>query len=114
MHMHGEPQTMQRRPMEGDAVPQVLRFLRERSALRAGVSRARVLGSGHRLRQDVEQNFALLGAPDELLARGYPLLAAGRASPRWAPSPAAAVSERLPASRAAGGGARRASCACTT
>ena len=23
MHMHGEPQTMQRAPMEGDAVPQV-------------------------------------------------------------------------------------------
>src|SRR5690606_41727684 len=53
MHMHGEPQTMQRAPLEGDAVPQVREFLRERSeALRArGVSVSRIAwdpGSGLR------------------------------------------------------------------
>src|SRR6185369_15485227 len=31
MHMHGEPRTMQRSPLEGDAVPQVMAFLRQAS-----------------------------------------------------------------------------------
>jgi dihydropteroate synthase len=44
MHMHGEPQTMQRDPMEGDAVPQVAAFLQQASkALRElGVDASRV------------------------------------------------------------------------
>ena len=78
MHMHGEPRTMQRTPMQGDAVPQVLAFLRERSdALRArGVSVSRIswdpgIGFG----KTVEQNFALLARQRELLHEGYPLLA---------------------------------------
>ncbi|HSI52497.1 MAG TPA: dihydropteroate synthase, partial [Ramlibacter sp.] len=63
MHMHGEPQTMQRSPMEGDAVPQVLAFLREQSeALRAlGVDRSRIVWDpGIGFGKTVEQNFALL------------------------------------------------------
>jgi dihydropteroate synthase len=78
MHMHGEPRTMQRSPLQGDAVPQVLRFLRERSeALRGrGVAADRIswdpgIGFG----KTVEQNFALLARQDELARDGYPVLA---------------------------------------
>jgi dihydropteroate synthase len=78
MHMHGEPRTMQRSPMQGDAVPQVREFLRERSdALRArGVSVARIAWDpGIGFGKTVEQNFALLARQRELLPEGYPLLA---------------------------------------
>lgn len=78
MHMHGEPRTMQRTPMQGDAVVQVLEFLREQTRrLQAqGVDTARIswdpgIGFG----KTVEQNFALLARQHELLADGYPLLA---------------------------------------
>jgi dihydropteroate synthase len=78
MHMHGEPMTMQRSPLQGDAVPQVRDFLRERSdALRArGVSVARIAWDpGIGFGKTVEQNFALLARQRELLPEGYPLLA---------------------------------------
>lgn len=78
MHMHGEPQTMQRSPMEGDAVPQVLAFLQaQTAALRAlGVDAARITWDpGIGFGKTVEQNFALLARQAELLAGGYPLLA---------------------------------------
>jgi len=78
MHMHGDPQTMQRSPLEGDAVPQVREFLRERSeALRQrGVSVTRIAWDpGVGFGKTVEQNFALLARQRELLHDGYPLLA---------------------------------------
>jgi dihydropteroate synthase len=78
MHMHGEPRTMQRSPMEGDAVPQVAAFLDEasRSLLEAGVDRSRIVwDAGIGFGKTVEQNFALLARQGELLASGYPLLA---------------------------------------
>ncbi len=78
MHMHGEPQTMQRSPMEGDAVPQVFAFLQEISAslLELGINRARVAWDpGIGFGKTVEQNFALLARQQELIASGYPLLA---------------------------------------
>jgi dihydropteroate synthase len=78
MHMHGEPQTMQRSPMLGDAVPQVREFLRERSAaLRLrGISVGRIAWDpGIGFGKTVEQNFALLARQRELLHEGYPLLA---------------------------------------
>jgi dihydropteroate synthase len=78
MHMHGEPQTMQRSPMAGDAVPQVREFLRERSeALRGrGISVSRIAWDpGIGFGKTVEQNFALLARQRELLHDGYPLLA---------------------------------------
>ena len=78
MHMHRDPQTMQSAPMEGDAVLQVLSFLK-RAALdlqALGVNRQRiVLDYGIGFGKTVEQNFALLARQDELLAMGYPLLA---------------------------------------
>lgn len=78
MHMHGEPETMQRQPMQGDAVPQVAAFLRERSAALAarGVAAARIVWDpGIGFGKTVEQNFALLARSAELLAGGQPLLA---------------------------------------
>src|SRR4051794_9982715 len=77
MHMHGEPQTMQRSPVEGDAVPQVARFLQQASqALRAmGVDAARIAWDpGIGFGKTVEQNFALLARQNELPAHGYPLV----------------------------------------
>lgn len=78
MHMHRDPQTMQLAPMQGDAVPQVLAFLRERSdALRQrGVGAERITWDpGIGFGKTVEQNFALLARQQELLVDGYPLLA---------------------------------------
>jgi dihydropteroate synthase len=76
MHMHGEPRTMQREPMQGDAVPQVRAFLeRQAGALRErGVDAARIAWDpGIGFGKTVEQNFALLARQRELLA-GYPLV----------------------------------------
>jgi dihydropteroate synthase len=78
MHMHGEPRTMQRAPMEGDAVPQVLSFLQQQTQVLSGlgVEKARIAWDpGIGFGKTVEQNFALLGRQRELLAGGYPLLA---------------------------------------
>jgi dihydropteroate synthase len=78
MHMHGEPQTMQRSPLEGDAVPQVHDFLAARSAalVDRGVARERIAWDpGIGFGKTVEQNFALLARQRELLAAGHALLA---------------------------------------
>ena len=77
MHMHGEPQTMQRSPVQGDAVPQVAAFLQQASQrLRElGVDAARIAWDpGIGFGKTVEQNFALLARQDELLTAGYPLV----------------------------------------
>lgn len=77
MHMHGEPQTMQRSPVQGDAVPQVVAFLQRASrALQAlGVDAARIAWDpGIGFGKTVEQNFALLARQQDLLAAGYPLV----------------------------------------
>ena len=78
MHMHGEPRTMQRAPLEGDAVPQVRAFLSEHTrALRAlGVAADRIVWDpGIGFGKTVPQNLALLARQRELLDEGYPLLA---------------------------------------
>jgi dihydropteroate synthase len=104
MHMHGEPQTMQRTPMQGDPVLQVRDFLRGRSeALRQrGVSVSRIawdpgIGFGKKL----DQNFALLARQRELLHDGYPLLAGWSRKSSLGTVTGAAVNERVPASVAA-------------
>jgi dihydropteroate synthase len=77
MHMHGEPRTMQRAPLEGDAVPQVRAFLEEatRALADAGIAAQRIAWDpGIGFGKTVEQNFELLARQDELLA-GYPLVA---------------------------------------
>lgn len=104
MHMHGEPETMQRSPMEGDAVPQVAAFLRERSqALQAaGVARERIAWDpGIGFGKTVAQNFALLARQGELCADGYPLLVGWSRKSSLGQVTGLAVSERLPASLAA-------------
>lgn len=78
MHMHLEPQTMQRTPMAGDALAQVLSFL-ERLAhdlQGLGVDKARIcLDPGIGFGKTVAQNFSLLARQAELLPLGYPVLA---------------------------------------
>ena len=78
MHMHRDPQTMQKAPMQGDVLPAVAGFLQQRAqALRLqGVAAARiVLDYGIGFGKTVEQNFSLLARQQDLLSLGYPLLA---------------------------------------
>jgi dihydropteroate synthase len=77
MHMHRDPQTMQVAPMQGDVVPLVVAFLRQRvDALCAqNVAEERiVLDPGIGFGKTVEQNFSLLARQQELLVEGQPLL----------------------------------------
>jgi dihydropteroate synthase len=77
MHMHGEPQTMQRDPMQGDAVPQVREFLQgvSRALQNRGVDCERIMWDpGIGFGKTVEQNFALLARQPELLSAGHALL----------------------------------------
>jgi len=77
MHMHGEPRTMQKATMAGDAVPQVLAFLREhtRALMALGVAADRIAWDpGVGFGKSVPQNFSLLARQGELLADGHPLL----------------------------------------
>ena len=104
MHMHGEPRTMQRSPMEGDAVPQVLAFLLQASmALRElDVDRSRIVWDpGVGFGKTVEQNFALLARQHELLAGGYPLLVGWSRKSSLGSVTGLPVGERLAASVAA-------------
>jgi dihydropteroate synthase len=104
MHMHGEPRTMQRSPLEGDAVPQVVAFLDQASrALEAlGVNRARIAWDpGVGFGKTVEQNFALLARQHELLAAGYPLLVGWSRKSSLGTVTGLPVNERLAASVAA-------------
>jgi dihydropteroate synthase len=78
MHMHRDPQTMQKAPMQGDVVAQVMDFLSERATLlqAQGVQASRiVLDYGIGFGKTVTQNFRLLAQQEALLAMGYPLLA---------------------------------------
>jgi len=78
MHMHRDPQTMQVAPMEGDVLPSVTAFLRERAeALKArGLAHERiVLDAGVGFGKTVAQNFSLLARQRELMDLGWPMLA---------------------------------------
>ncbi|MBX3623705.1 MAG: dihydropteroate synthase [Rhizobacter sp.] len=77
MHMQGEPASMQQRPIYGDVLEEVSRFLRDRAAAlqQAGVQHDRVtLDPGIGFGKTVEHNVALLARQRELLQLGYPLL----------------------------------------
>jgi dihydropteroate synthase len=104
MHMHGEPQTMQRAPLEGDAVPQVLSFLRSATeALTAlGVERQRVVWDvGIGFGKSLAQNFALMARQRELLAAGQPLMVGWSRKSSLGTVTGMAVHERLVPSVAA-------------
>jgi dihydropteroate synthase len=79
MHMQGEPQNMQSDPRYGDAVQEVMAFLKERIAIleQAGVARNRLcIDPGFGFGKTLEHNLALLrniGAVQAAL--GLPLLA---------------------------------------
>ena len=78
MHMHGEPQTMQAAPMQGDVVAQVRAFLTAAASNLqiAGIDRRRILlDVGIGFGKTVAQNFSLLARQAELLDAGFPLLA---------------------------------------
>lgn len=77
MHMHGEPASMQREPMAGDAVPQVAAFLRRETQglLALGVAPDRIAWDpGIGFGKTLDQNFALLARQRELLQAGHPLV----------------------------------------
>ena len=104
MHMHRDPQTMQVAPMQGDVVPLVVAFLRQRvDALRAlNVAAERiVLDPGIGFGKTVEQNFSLLARQQELLVEGYPLLAGWSRKSSLGAVTGLDVSERLQPSVAA-------------
>lgn len=105
MHMHRDPQTMQVAPMEGDVLPQVAEFLMGRAQRLndLGVARNRIaLDPGIGFGKTVEQNFALLGRQNELLALGYPVLAGwSRKSSLGAVTGRAVPADRVAASIAA-------------
>ena len=78
MHMHGDPQTMQVSPMEGDVLAPVLEFLRQRTEelLVRGVQSARIcIDPGIGFGKTVSQNFSLLARQSELLKLEFPVLA---------------------------------------
>ena len=75
MHMGGDPATMQHEPHYDDVVAEVLAGLvgRAEAARRAGVQRLWIdpgIGFGKTL----DHNLALLGALDEFVATGYPVV----------------------------------------
>lgn len=102
MHMHRNPQIMQAAPMQGDVLPQVAEFLlgRVQALSDLGLVHDRiVLDPGIGFGKTVEQNFALLGRQNELLALGYPVLAGwSRKSSLGAVSGRALPAERVSAS----------------
>jgi dihydropteroate synthase len=104
MQMHGEPQSMQRSPMQGDAVPQVVQCLQGASgALRdLGVATERIAWDpGIGFGKTVAQNFALLARQRELLASGYALLVGWSRKSSLGKVTGLGIDERLPASVAA-------------
>jgi dihydropteroate synthase len=104
MHMHGEPRTMQRSPMEGDAVPQVAAFLeRVSNALQErGIDRSRIAWDpGIGFGKTVDQNFALLARQRELLVGGYPLVVGWSRKSSLGSATGLPIHERLAASVAA-------------
>ena len=79
MHMHRDPQTMQRDTMSGDVVSAVREFLQARmqSLLAQGVDAVRlVLDPGIGFGKTVTQNFELLAHQAELMLEGRPVMAA--------------------------------------
>ena len=104
MHMHGNPQTMQLAPMDGDVLPQVLSFLElsAQSLQALGVDKTRiVLDPGIGFGKTVEQNFALLARQRDLLAPGYALLSGWSRKSSLGAVTGLAVDQRLQASVAA-------------
>jgi dihydropteroate synthase len=83
MHMLGEPATMQRAPVYGDVVAEVLAHLegRRAAAEAAGVERTRIwIDPGIGFGKTLEHNLALLQSLERFTATGPVLLGASRKS----------------------------------
>jgi len=77
MHMHGEPATMQLRPMVGNVMDELSVFFQTQLALidEAGIDQSRVvLDPGIGFGKTVEQNFEILRKQSQLLHFGHPLM----------------------------------------
>lgn len=77
MHMQGTPKSMQDKPVYGDVVLEVRKFLEERAAyaIQKGVSREQViLDPGIGFGKTLEHNLELLRRLDEIRELGYPVL----------------------------------------
>lgn len=104
MHMHGNPQTMQVSPMEGDIVAPVLDFLAQaaQALVAQGVNAARIcIDPGIGFGKTVAQNFSLLARQHELLAPGFALLAGWSRKSSLGAVTGAAADERVVASAVA-------------
>jgi dihydropteroate synthase len=104
MHMHGNPQTMQVSPMEGDIVAPVRDFLSQaaQALVAQGVDPARIcIDPGIGFGKTVDQNFSLLARQNELLAPGFALLAGWSRKSSLGAVTGAAADDRVVASAVA-------------
>lgn len=103
MHMQGEPNTMQQRPVYSDPVLEVREFLKHRAqaCLAAGIGSEQILlDPGFGFGKTLEHNLELLRRLPELLDVGYPLLVGLSRKSLMAKLLGREVSERLPGSLA--------------
>ena len=104
MHMHGNPQTMQVSPMEGDIVAPVRDFLAQaaQALVAQGVDGERIcIDPGIGFGKTVAQNFSLLARQNELLAPGFALLAGWSRKSSLGAVTGAAADDRVVASAVA-------------
>ena len=104
MHMHGDPQTMQLSPMEGDIVAPVRDFLVQaaQALVEQGVEEARIcIDPGIGFGKTVAQNFSLLARQSELLVPGLALLAGWSRKSSLGAVTGAAADDRVVASAVA-------------
>ena len=104
MHMHGDPQTMQLSPMEGDVLAPVIEFLGQRGQLllSRGVHAARIcIDPGIGFGKTVQQNFSLLARQPELVRLGFSVLAGWSRKSSLGAVTGALASDRVVASAAA-------------
>lgn len=104
MHMHGDPQTMQVSPMEGDVLAPVMDFLGQRAQmlLARGVLAARIcIDPGIGFGKTVPQNFSLLARQSELMSLGFLVLAGWSRKSSLGAVTGAAPADRVVASAAA-------------
>lgn len=103
MHMQGQPDTMQQRPVYDDPVEEVKAFLLERveACARAGIDKERLLlDPGFGFGKTLEHNLALLRRLNEFEALGYPVLVGLSRKSMLGKLLGRDVSERLPGSLA--------------
>ena len=103
MHMQGQPQTMQAKPVYTDVVAEVKAFLLERvqACVDAGIAHNRIiLDPGFGFGKTLAHNLALLKALPEMGDLGYPLLVGMSRKSMIAQLLDRPVDERLPGSLA--------------